>query len=202
MKWCIVGLGTLALLFGGVGNVTAGPLAGSGDPFILAFDENGHGSISISGGAFAPLPGILAVDPVSGGLALTYVLPAAAGLVNTGDVAVTAAGEPLGDMMRFTNGAGTLDGTTTGDRMIFYSDREPGEPPDLADVAQGYAVIFANGTVPEVGPEGNNGFDWLPGGNEYIGISDSPEPAAVTLLLIGVAGMAGYGWRKQKLAAA
>lgn len=30
----------------------------------------------------------------------------------------------------------------------------------------------------------------------------TPEPASLTLLGIGIAGMAGYGWRRRKLAAA
>jgi hypothetical protein len=33
-------------------------------------------------------------------------------------------------------------------------------------------------------------------------ILETPEPASLTLLAIGIAGMAGYGWRRRKLAAA
>jgi hypothetical protein len=47
----------------------AGSLVLSADsfvPFNINLDENGTGSISISGGPFTPLPGVLAPDPSNG----------------------------------------------------------------------------------------------------------------------------------------
>ncbi|HEU0155684.1 MAG TPA: PEP-CTERM sorting domain-containing protein [Stellaceae bacterium] len=87
--------------------------------------------------------------------------------------------------------------------MIFYSDLEPGEPnPDKADV--GFPTNLGTGLAAheaEIGVEGDNGFDYQPGGvpapanNEYIGISDravaTPEPAS--LALVG-GGLAAMGW--------
>jgi hypothetical protein len=42
----------------------------------------------------------------------------------------------------------------------------------------------------------------LQSGSIEPAVSSVPEPATLTLLGIGIAGMAGYGWRRRKLAAA
>ena len=89
--------------------------------------------------------------------------------------------------------------------MLFYSDIESGEAPVLADVGpppvKAGDNTLACGVNPfcagEIGPEGNNRFDYRPGGvpapanNQYVGISDSavPEPGYLPLLGIGLAGL-------------
>ena len=166
-------------------------------PFLLNFDENGNATIAVNGGATNPLTGTLMADPSNpaggGELVLTYLLPEP---VVTGDVSFAEPGTTLiSDWLRFTDSAGTISGGATGAgaRMIFYSDFELGEPPtDLADTGFPADIGTQNSlALLEVGPEGNNGFDYQPGGvpypqnNEYIGISDLaavPEPASLALL--------------------
>jgi hypothetical protein len=170
--------------------------------FLLNFDENGHGTITLSSGSTMTLTGTLMADPTAPPgfpLVLTYLLPES---VISGDVGVTEPGDGSSDGLRFTDAAGTLNGnfTGTGSRMIFYSDLpEPGEPADLADT--GFpANLGAFGAVQEIGAEGNNSFDWrpidprgFPFNNEYIGISDAAavtEPGSVTLLCSSMAVLA------------
>jgi len=211
MKRWLVGLAAVALLFGGVGQAFAS--------FILKFDENGNASINNNGTGFVPLTGTLAPDPSApGNMGLTYMLPS---LVNNGDVSVFDANPTtapvLSDLMRFTNANGdiairTVNGAvnTTADRMIFYSVKDDGSTTSdgLADLPFTTLPGNANGSVNEIQSEPTTGlvnFDWLPngtGGNEYIGISDTPEPATLTLFGIGIAGIVGYGWRRRKTAAA
>ena len=159
--------------------------------FTLNFDENGNGSISEDGGAFVPLAGVLADDPSQAGtqLVLTYFLPALSccSPVGNGDVSVFESGGEfpvLSDVIRFTDANGALTGGTA-DRMIYYSDNTDGGT-DLADT--GFPANLNGGataSVFEIGPEGNNGFQYVAGLNVYNGISDAvPEPG--TLLLLGI----------------
>ncbi len=157
--------------------------------FIFNFDENGNGSISINGGAFTPLPGVLADDPSQAGvqLVLTYFLPAAATPVGNGTVQVLEPTGGLTDAIRFTDANGALTGGTA-DRMIFYSDNaegvdalaDTGFPANLTSGAQG-------GPVTEVGTEGHNTFQFVASGpNIYNGVSDAPEPGTLFLLGMGL----------------
>ena len=185
-------------------------------PFLVRFDENGNGTISVNAGPATPLiigvlVGVLAPDPtmpagVGQQLALTFMLPEP---VVSGDVSFSEVpGGPASDWLRFTDAAGHINGsaTGTGTRMLFYSDFEAGETgASLAD--GGFPANLGSGNFlaqMEVGTEGNNGFDYRPGGvpaplnNEYIGISDAvPEPETYALMLGGL-GALGFAAGKRK----
>jgi hypothetical protein len=188
------------------------------DPMLVRFNENGSATIAINGAAPITLTGTLGVDPSApaggGEPVLIYHLPLQ---VISGDVEIT---EPistavvLSDALRFTDATGIINGgaTAAGSTiMIYYSDIEAGEPNlDLADT--GFPANLGTGnftTIAEVGTEGNNGFDYMPGGvayplnNEYVGISDAvPEPATWAMMLLGFAGLGFAGYRKAKKARA
>lgn len=180
-------------------------------PFLVRFDENGNATIQVNGGPVTVLTGALAPDPttpagVGQTLALTFMLPEP---VVAGDVSFAeVAGAPASDWLRFTDTAGHLNGATgAGTRMLFYSDVELGETgPDLAD--RGLPANLGTGNFLaqlEVGIEGNNGFDYRPGGvpaftnNEYIGISDAvPEPETYALMLAGLGALGFVAGRRKK----
>src|SRR3954452_10069648 len=93
----------------GLGTARA-DLAGSGDPFEIWFDENGHGRYSLNGGPITPASFAYMADPTGGvaGNVLIYSLPES---VASGDVRVweDSAKTILSDVMRFVdlpNGTG------------------------------------------------------------------------------------------------
>lgn len=173
-------------------------------PFLVRFDESGNATISVNGAPATTLAGVLLSDPtqpagVGQQLALTFMLPEP---VVAGDVSfaeVVGSNVPS-EWLRFTDSAGHLTGATgQGSRMLFYSDIEAGETGLPAD--RGFPTNLGSGNFLaqlEVGTEGNNGFDYQPGGvpaprnNQYIGISDAvPEPETYALIL---AGLGVLGW--------
>jgi hypothetical protein len=170
--------------------VNAGTMPGSGDPFVLNFDENGNGTVSVNGGPTQTLNGALLPDPSNGGIpALTFLLPQQ---VVIGDVAIReGVGGPIGDLLRFTNAQGSLAGI--GDRMIFYSLTGGGA---LADTG-----FPANANLSVVGAteDANGRFLFLPGGatdNNYNGLSAEGVPEPSSLALFAVCGLALGGWRR------
>lgn len=173
------------------------------DPFSITFDEFGTGSYVQNGlPDVHSVAGTLILDPTlpvgsAPTLVLAYSLPEP---VVAGTVIIPEPGGGISDVLRFTDATGRLVGVTDAAStiMIFYSDLpEPGEAnPPAADT--GFPINLGDGTTvtgpTEIGPEGNNFFIYLPGGdypdnNRFIGISDSqvPEPASLTLLLGGLA---------------
>ena len=194
----------LVLAFGSGHAQAGGGLAGSGDPFTAFFDENGNGTYDPRDGTGLKT---LQVLGGAGTALLTYLLPSP---VITGDVRIWEddARTILSDVLRFTNANGDVDGGLNGDRMIVYSDVEPGETGDKADVGIPTQLFPRDGGgIVEVGPEGNNGVVYSPGGpfdNIYHFTSDAvvPEPSSIIMLSLGVLGAAGYGWRRRRAAVA
>jgi hypothetical protein len=195
--------------------------AATKDPMLVKFDENGNATISVNGGPSMTLVGSLGADPSvpanPGNLLVEiYKLPQQ---VISGDVRILEPGpgiSPLSDALRFTtlsgDGKGVINGSVTGAGqtvMIYYSDLAAGDPDDNAKADTGFPRNLGTGlatSIFEVGAEGNNGFDYRPGGvpyplnNEYVGISDStvPEMGTWAMMIVGFLGLSFAGYRKAK----
>jgi hypothetical protein len=117
------------------------------------------------------------------------------GLVANGDVRIydDSIGGHISDVLRFTDLSGNMGGQTS-DRMFFYSDDMDGDAADTGIPA----ALFPNdgGGILEV----NGAFTWTPGVgfNVYNGVSDVPEPASFSLVILGgLVGLRRLLWRKQ-----
>jgi hypothetical protein len=183
-----------------------GSAAANAFSVTITVDENGNGFLTNTDGFHATLPWALQNDPGPGGLnnVLTYDLLNPPGLTE-GDVFLTDAdcGGCTLDVLRFNAdqiGAGGGLGT-----LVFYSDNVDGVD-SLADTPSPPGAFYPNTiSIPEVGPEGNNGAFYTPTVGEpgyvngaagpvtYHFISDGsaiPEPSTWAMMLAGFAGLA------------
>jgi PEP-CTERM motif len=182
------------------------------DNFLLHFDENGNASFVDTNGTSGTLHGTLKGVPGGSTLVLQFTLPEP---VVTGTVSFTEPGGGTSDWLQFADASFSTAGTSFGSTMIYTSDLpEGGEVADLADTgppplpAGNFLACGVSTFCPgEIGPEGNNGFDYRPGGfgfpypanNEYIGISDKKIPEPASLALLGSAIMAtGFAIRRRR----
>ncbi len=172
---------------------------------IYTFDEFGNSS----GPGISP--GVLQPDPSGGlpGLVLVYNL---AFPVVTGDVALMEPGQPApgpySDVVRFWDPTGAPQS-----QIIFYSDVSAADPADSpADTGLPVQLIIAPTNpiyINEIGPEGNNGAIYTPGGAQgtipgtvglqYNIISDVPEPDTLALAIVG-AGLLLFALKRRRQA--
>jgi hypothetical protein len=182
---------------------------------IVRFDETGLFRISGGLGVLARYNGDVttrSTDPVTGGMSLVWIFPAAFGLVRSGEVVVRGVNgdEPRGDMLRFTNAMGTMDGNANADRLIFYSEGpEQGETAQLADIGVPTPMTRSPSSVDERGREGNNNFEWAPSGPVpgsqpggpiiiYRGVSDNPEPSTFVVATVSCVIGLGFWYRRKQ----
>lgn len=162
----------------------------------ITFDENGNGytdGTRMDWGVGSP-----GDFGIPGHATLYYQFPGHQSVAG-GDVVVLEPTGAASDLLRF---AYYTDPTGDYGRVFVYSDAEetqPGEPKDAADT--GIPPLWANVVyVDEVGSEGNNGIIYTPTGGiagtpnqtgymedgvTYNFTSDVPEPATLSLLVLG-----------------
>jgi hypothetical protein len=176
----------------------------------ITVDENCNGTLTNTAGFSSGLTCGFQSDPGPGGLAsvMTYDLLNPPGLT-AGDVLLFDAdlGAVL-DVLRFNPTETTGVGTGA---LVFYSDNVDGFDAG-ADTTSPPGAFYTNSiTIDEVGVEGANGAVYTPvagqpgfvagaaGPVTYTFISDTPEPATLTLLGSGLIALAGT-FRKRRLA--
>ena len=100
-------------------------LAGSGDVFMLNFDEYGNAAYTLDGVTWLTATATVGADPTGGvaGNVLIYTLPE---IVTEGDVRVWEdSGETiLSDVMRFTDVSGSLNGFGNLNDLLLGSRRQ------------------------------------------------------------------------------
>ncbi len=158
---------------------------------VYTFDEFGNSS----GPGISP--GVMQLDP-SGGLPGSVMVYNLAFPVVPGDVVLMEPGQPApgpySDVVRFWDPTGGPQS-----QIIFYSDVSTTDPADAPADTGLPAQLLLTPTSPvfinEIGPEGNNGAIYTPGGLQgtipgtvglqYNIISDIPEPGTMALISLG-----------------
>jgi hypothetical protein len=173
--------------------IAAAPL--HADSFVMNFDENGNGTISINGGSFQTFNGSLITDPTSGlGLVLAWQFAPLGITFDEGDGLILDANGVASDELRFTNSAGGLTGGFVGNIMIFYSSDTSGGL--LADTGLAGNPSFIDATEDATGH-----FTYSPAPNTYNGFSGVvPEPKMTMPLGLALLSMVVFAHRRALLA--
>jgi hypothetical protein len=171
-------------------------LAGQAKASVAAFltiDELGNGNINGT-----PINYSMDLDPGPGGLT-TLCYHTGITWWTQGDLLLTEPGGGDSDLIRFgANG-----------NLYFYSEADPGESGDLADV--GLPTAFNSNFITREETYGSEGYNWYdhspvwgsplcePGyGAYYHIISDVPEPTTLTLLCGAILGIGGVAMLRRK----
>ena len=162
-------------------------------PFKLDFDETG--ASLLNGG-----PNPNQITFVAGG-GIQFYLP---GIVQPGQILINSSVDvdptnPTGDsdLLTFSNGPG-LNGVVTG-IMLYESLIDPSDPLLAADVPRLNYLVPVQ-TIPEIGPEGANGFQYVVPGAFYNGISDGfmvPEPSTLVMGGFGLLSLFVLAFRRR-----
>ena len=182
-------LGSARMAFG---QAIGQPLAAV-PPFRLDFDEKG--SSLLNGGANPNQ-----VTLVAGG-GIQFYLP---GIVQPGQILINSSVDVDpnnlsgdSDLLTFSNGPG-LNGALTG-IMLYESLIDPFDPLLAADVPR-LNFLAPIVTIPEIGPEGANGFQYVVPGAFYNGISDgflTPEPSTFVMGGFGLLSLLVLAFRRR-----
>ena len=171
--------------------------------FTLTFDEQGNSLLN--GG---PNPNQVQLV-AGGGIDFFLPVPVIPGfvLVSGSSDVNTANPNGISDLLTFSN-TQLASGQTVGvmNYQSLIDDIDPNNDPADVPTLQFTQPVS---TVNEIGPEGNNGFTWIPdppnpAGSVYVGISDGvvPEPTSIVLGGLGMISLIAVGWRQRRLAAA
>ena len=192
-----IGISILSTLAFGSARIAFGQAIGQPiaavPPFQLDFDETGA---SLLNGGFNPNQ----ITFVAGG-GIQFYLP---GIVQPGQVLINSSVDvdplnPSGDsdLLTFSNGPG-LNGALTG-IMLYESLIDPFDPLLAADVPR-LNILAPVVVIPEVGPEGANGFSYVVPGAIYNGISDGfmvPEPSTFVMGGFGLLSLFVLAFRRR-----